>query len=43
MQYLHQLGLLHLLPQLAERVLVPQAVVEELAVGRALVHVGESL
>ena len=36
MQYLHQLGLLHLLPQLAERVLVPQAVVEELAVGRAL-------
>ena len=36
MQYLHQLGLLHLLPQLAERVFVPQAVVEELAVGRAL-------
>lgn len=36
MQYLHQLGLLHLLPQLAERVLVPQAVVDELAVGRSL-------
>jgi len=35
MQYLHQLGHLRLLPALAERVIVPPAVVEELAVGRA--------
>ena len=36
MQYLHQLGALHLLPELADRVIVPQAVVDELAVGRVL-------
>lgn len=36
MQYLHQLGLLRLLPSLVERVTVPPAVVEELAVGRAM-------
>jgi predicted nucleic acid-binding protein len=35
-QYLHQLGLLHILPTLAERVIVPPAVVTELATGRAL-------
>lgn len=34
-QYLHQLELLHLLPALAGRVIVPPAVVDELAVGRA--------
>ncbi|MBI3301920.1 MAG: DUF3368 domain-containing protein [Deltaproteobacteria bacterium] len=34
-QYLWQLGLLHLLPTLTGRVVVPSAVVEELAVGRA--------
>lgn len=34
-QYLHQLGLLHLLPALARQVIVPPAVVEELVVGRA--------
>lgn len=33
-QYLYQLGLLHLLPALAERVIVPPSVVEELAIGR---------
>ncbi|MEW6683468.1 MAG: DUF3368 domain-containing protein [Nitrospirota bacterium] len=35
-QYLHQIGLLHLLPAFAGRVIVPQAVVEELAQGRAV-------
>jgi len=35
-QYLYQLGLLHVLPALAEEVIVPPAVVEELAAGRAL-------
>jgi len=34
-QYLHQLGLLDLLPKLVKRVTVPPAVVEELAEGRA--------
>lgn len=34
-QYLHQLELVHLLPALAHRVIVPPAVVEEIAVGRA--------
>lgn len=34
MQYLHQLGLLHLLPQLAGQVIVPPAVIEELEQGR---------
>ena len=38
MQYLHQLGLLHILPALSDRVLLPQAVVDELAVGRAHGH-----
>jgi len=36
LQYLHQLGLLHILPALAGRVIVPSAVVDELAVGTAL-------
>ena len=35
LQYLHQLGLLHLLEALAGRVVVPSAVVHELAAGRA--------
>lgn len=35
LQYLHQLGLLHLLPALAGTVIVPEAVAEELAIGRA--------
>jgi uncharacterized protein len=35
LQYLHLLGRLDLLPALAARVLVPPAVVQELAVGRA--------
>jgi hypothetical protein len=35
-QYLYQLDLLHILPVLAERVLVPPAVVEEVAAGHAL-------
>ena len=35
-QYLHQLGLLARLPVLADRVIVPAAVVEELATGRAV-------
>jgi len=35
LQYLHQIGLLHILPALAGRVIVPQAVVDELAQGRA--------
>ena len=34
-QYLHQLGLLRLLPDLVKRVIVPPAVIEELAAGRA--------
>lgn len=34
LQYLHQLGLLHLLPKLGGRVSIPPAVVEELAAGR---------
>lgn len=33
-QYLYQLGLLELLPKLVKRVIVPPAVIEELAVGR---------
>ena len=36
LQYLHQLQLLHLLPALATTVIVPAAVVEELAAGRLL-------
>jgi len=35
LQYLHPVGLLDLLPRLATQILVPQAVVDELAVGRA--------
>ena len=35
LQYLHQLGLLHILPALAGQVVVPFAVEEELAIGRA--------
>ena len=35
LQYLHQIGLLHILPALAGRVIIPQAVVDELAQGRA--------
>jgi predicted nucleic acid-binding protein len=38
LQYLHQLGLLDLLPQLVGQVAVPQAVVDELEEGRALGH-----
>ena len=38
LQYLHQLGLLDLLPRLVGRVTVPQAVVDELEAGRALGH-----
>jgi len=34
LQYLHQLGLLHILPALAGEVVVPVAVEEELAIGR---------
>lgn len=36
LQYLHQIGMLHLLPALVGQVIVPEAVVEELAIGRAL-------
>jgi len=36
LQYLHQIGMLHLLPALVDTVIVPEAVVEELAIGRAL-------
>jgi predicted nucleic acid-binding protein len=36
LQYLHQFGLLHLLPMLAGRVTVPPAVVQEPAAGRDL-------
>ena len=35
LQYLHQLGLLPVLRRLAGRVIVPPAVVQELAAGRA--------
>jgi predicted nucleic acid-binding protein len=35
-QYLFQLGYLHILPSLAERVIVPPAVIDELAAGRAV-------
>ena len=35
LQYLHQLDLLHLFQALAERIIIPPAVVQELAVGRA--------
>lgn len=35
LQYLHQLGCLHLLPALVGQVIVPQAVAEELAAGTA--------
>jgi uncharacterized protein len=35
LQYLHQVGLLHLLPALATRLTAPAAVDAELAVGRA--------
>ncbi len=35
-QYLHQLGVLHLLPKLVGRVIVPPAVIEELEQGRRL-------
>ena len=34
LQYLHQLGLLHLLPALLKRVIVPPAVADEIAVGK---------
>lgn len=35
LQYLHQIGLLEILPELVEQVRVPPAVIEELAKGRA--------
>ena len=35
-QYLHQVGLLHILPALADQMLVPPAVVDEISVGRSL-------
>jgi hypothetical protein len=35
LQYFHQLGRLDLLPKLAAKILVPPAVVEELAIGKA--------
>jgi predicted nucleic acid-binding protein len=35
LQYLYQLDLLHILPALSKRVIVPPAVVQELALGRA--------
>lgn len=35
-QYLHQLGLLHVLPAIARSVKVPPAVIEELNIGRRL-------
>ena len=34
LQYLHQLGLIHVLPALVNTIVVPPAVIEELAVGR---------
>ena len=36
LQYLHQLGLLHILPALARPVTVPPAVIEEIDIGRKL-------
>jgi len=36
LQYLHQVGLLHILPSLARPVIIPASVVDELAAGRAL-------
>ena len=36
LQYLHQLRVLHLLPQLADTVVIPPAVQEELRTGRDL-------
>ncbi|HXG65668.1 MAG TPA: DUF3368 domain-containing protein [Blastocatellia bacterium] len=36
LQYLHQLGLLHVLPALVGNIIVPPAVIAELAAGRAL-------
>lgn len=36
LQYLHQLRLLHILPTLADRVIIPPAVLNELDVGRSL-------
>jgi len=36
LQYLHQIRLLHVLPALAKSVVVPPAVIDELAVGRAV-------
>lgn len=38
LQYLHQLGLLDLLPRMVGHVTVPQAVADELGAGRALGH-----
>ena len=35
LQYLHQLGLLHLLPALAGKIVIPPAVAEELAAGKS--------
>ena len=35
-QFLYQIEMLHILPALTKRVIVPPAVVEELSVGRAL-------
>jgi len=35
-QYLHQLELLHILPALAQNVIIPPAVADEVAAGRAL-------
>jgi predicted nucleic acid-binding protein len=34
LQYLHQLGLLHLLPALVEKIIVPPAVLAEIEIGR---------
>ena len=36
LQYLHQIGLLHILPALAGRVTVPPAVLEEISAGQGL-------
>lgn len=36
LQYLHQLNLLHILPALTGKVIIPPAVVDELMMGRAL-------
>lgn len=35
-QYLYQLGFLHIIPKLAKRVFVPSAVVEEIKIGHSL-------